>query len=287
MTEQQASSAVEVQEWRTVRELQKAQEAAEAALHEAHRSHERIEYLAERAEKEVRERARREVGAWAARVKGGQEDAVVLTLATTGLDDPVDVVEVVVLGTDGEARLHERVRPVGHDGDREPVEIEDGATGMHGHTAESLADAPTFAEVYPRLAAALAGKRVVVYNAEYVLRVLEQTVERYGLEALDTARIEDAMAAYARAEGEWSVESESYYPRKLPDRDGTPLGNARATLALIERLASEHGGDTSSGVSADGSGRRGGEEVDVTDEDYEDIPFFAVFPRRVRYPLLF
>lgn len=282
---EKAVGAVEVAEWRTVRELQKAQEAAASALKEAQGSHDRIEYLAERAETEIRERARREVSEWAAGVKA-DPDAVVLTLATTGLEDPVDVVEMVLMGMDGETLLHEPVRPAGY-GEKEAVEIEEGATGMHGHTAASLADASTFAEVYPNLAASLEGKRTVVYNAEYVLRVLSQTIERYGLEPLDLTRVEDAMAAYAREGGEWSVDRQDYYPRKLPDQDGTPIGNARATLALVDRLASEHSGsETTAGASGDGSGRRGA-EVDINIEDFEDIAFRAVIPSRVRYPLVF
>lgn len=254
--------AVEAQGWRTVRELQKAQEAAASVLREAQDSLERIEYLRERAEKEVREQARREVGAWAAGVKS-DTNAVVLTIATTGLEDPVDVVEAVVLGMDGGVRFHERVRPVGHDGGA-PVEIEAGATGMHGHTADSLSDAPTFEEVYERLRGALGDGRVIVYNDEYVLRVLTQTVKRYWLEPLVTSKIEDAMVAYVRADGEYSVESESYYPKKLPDANGTPLGNARATLALVEKLAAEHGGNGSGGK---------GQPLDIDESDWEDIPF--------------
>lgn len=285
--------AVEVTEWRMVRELQKAKHAARLAYEEALASHDRAEELVSRAEQAIRERNRAEVAEWARGILD-DPDALFLALATTGLEDPIDVVEVVVLGTDGETLLSERVRPAAYvveetlDGDaveirRDPVEITPGAAGMHGRTAENLADAQTFARIYPRLAEALAGKRAVVYNAEYVGRVLEQTFRRYGLEAV-WARRACAMESYSRVAGEWSVDSEEYYPVKLPGQDGTPEGNARALQALLKELADEANPEPE--ASSGGGGRRGG-DVDLNEEDFEDIPFRHSIPARVRYSLIF
>lgn len=273
---------VEAVRWRMVAELGKARDAAEDNAGRARELH-------ERAEEAIREENRREVEGWA-REALEDPDTVVLSVATTGLHDPVDVVEMVALGVDGETVISERVRPdtyeaeavTGYDdaGDpkierREtgPVEIEDGAARMHGHTAESLADAPTLAELHPRLRETLSGKRVVVYNGEYVSRALSQTLERYGLGPLEV-NVECAMEAYSRLEGTWSVDRETYYSVKLPGGDGSPAGNARALLALLRELAGV--------VSGGSSGSR-----DENDEDWEDIPFRARFPARVRHPLVF
>lgn len=271
--------------WRGVTELRKAREAAEAAYSRARELH-------KRAEEAIREENRREVGEWA-RSLLEDPDVVVLALATTGLHDPVDVAEVVALSTADEEIFRERVRPAkfeaetitGYDeaGDpvierREtgPVEVEEGAAGMHGHTAENLLEAPTFAELYPRLRKFFEGRRAVVYNEEYVQRVLSQTVTRYGLEPLPV-KVECAMSAYSRIEGLWSVAEETYYSVKLPNGDGTPRGNARATLKLLRSLA---------GYSS-GSGSCADNDYDIDAEDWDDIPFRVRFPAAVRYPLVF
>ena len=275
-------TTIEAIRWRGVTELGKARDAAEAAYSRTREIH-------ERAEEAIREENREEVAEWAGEVLK-DPSTVVLSLATTGLHDPVDVVEVVALSTDGETVISERVRPARYEADtivgrdelrnaeiekREagPVEVEEGAAGIHGHTSESLADAPTLAEIYPRLREALVEKRIIVYNEEYVSRVLEQTIARYGLESFPT-KVECAMTAYARLEGQWSVDRESYYSVKLLGGDGTPLGNARATLELMRSLAGSSSGASSS------------RDDDIEEEDFEDILFRARFPYRVRYPLI-
>lgn len=276
---------IEAVRWRGVTELRKARDAAEAAYSRARELH-------ERAEKAIREENRRDVGEWARDVLE-DEQGVILALGTTGLHDPVDIVEVVALSTAGETVFSERVRPAayqdetitGYDdaGDPQierreagPVEVEDGAARMHGHTAETLAEAPTFEELYSRLREVLGDKRVVVYNEEYLKRVLSQTYSRYGLEPLPV-NIECAMTAYSRVEGQWSVAEETYYSVKLPNGDGMPGGNARATLELLRSLAGEGGAVPGGSV----------EDHDMDEEDFDDIAFRAQFPYRVRYPLVF
>lgn len=291
-------TTIEAVRWRGVRELEKARDAAEDTLRQARDSHERSEYLASRAEEAIRDRNREEVGEWARSVLEYPSN-VILSLGTTGLDDPIDIVEVVALGADGEAVFEERVRPAGYavresldsvpvEVRRDPVPVSPGASSMHGHTVASLADAPTFAEIHPRLLQALDGKRVVVYNSAYVLRALGQTVERYRLSPRMHllgvgVEIECAMERYARIEGTWSLEAETYGSVALPGRTGTPTGNARATLELLRELAGERA-PVSSGSG--GRGRRRGEDHDVNSEDFEDVPFRAVFPTAVRYPLV-
>lgn len=281
-------TTIEAVRWRMVRELEKARDAAETNLDRATELH-------ERAQQSIRETNRREVAHWARSVLD-DPFAVLLALGTTGLEDPVDVVEVVVLGVGvaGEPIYSMRVRPAGYAatdtlcGDdvevrRGPVEVEEGAFRVHGHADPSLRDARTLEEIWPGLHPILALNRVVAYNAEYVSRVLSQSTARYGLEPLTDAAIECAMERYARVEGRWSVEDETYRPVALPGRDGSAGGNARALYHLLRTLAGRVPVPSSSG----GRGGRRREEVDVDEEDFEDVPFRALHPIRVRYPLIF
>jgi len=49
-----------------------------------------------------------------------------------------------------------------------PAEV----TEIHGITDEIVADAPNFPEVYPRIAEVLENKRILIYNAQFDIKIL-------------------------------------------------------------------------------------------------------------------
>ena len=79
-------------------------------------------------------------------------------------------------------------------------------------------------------------KRVVVYNASYDRRVWDAAVGRLGALAGELASWECAMRAFAAYVGERSKRG-GYKNQKLPGANHTAIGDARATLHLIERMA--------------------------------------------------
>ena len=96
-----------------------------------------------------------------------------------------------------------------------------------------------FVEVYPDLLDALWDKRVVVYNAPYDRRVWDAAVGRLGARAALAGELAPwgcAMRAFAAYVSERSKRG-GYRNQKLVGGDHTALGDARATLALIERMA--------------------------------------------------
>ncbi len=156
---------------------------------------------------------------------------VVLDSETTGLGTPVDFVEVGVISGWGEVLFDSLMRP--------SCPAEPGASRVHGHTVQSLAGERRFHELYPDLLEALWGKRVVVYNAPYDRRVWDAAVGRLGARATlagELAPWECAMRAFAAYVGERSKRG-GHKNQKLVGGDHTALGDARATLALIERMA--------------------------------------------------
>ncbi len=175
---------------------------------------------------------------------GGREDAVrwarsllsggnfvVLDSETTGLGTPIDFVEVGVLSGRGEPLCDSPIRP--------SCPVEPGASRVHGRTTQSLAGEKRFIEVYPDLLEALWGKRVVVYNAPYDRRVWDAAVGRLGARVALSGELppwECAMRAYAAYVGERSRRG-GHKNQKLVGGDHTALGDARATLRLIERMA--------------------------------------------------
>jgi DNA polymerase III subunit epsilon len=170
---------------------------------------------------------------WARSLLSGGE-FVVLDSETTGLGNPIDFVEVGVLSSRGVPLFDSLIKPSCH--------IDPRAARVHGHTVESLAGERRFFEVYPDLLDVLWAKRVVVYNASYDRRVWDAAVGRLGARAAlagELAPWECAMRAFAAYMGERSKRG-GYKSQKLPGAEHTAIGDAQATLRLIERMA---GGD--------------------------------------------
>ncbi len=161
------------------------------------------------------------------------EGLCVLDSETIGLTPPVRFVEVAIVDADSETLFEGTVRP--------GCPIEPGATRIHGHTAKSLAGSPPFREVYPDLLEALWGRRVVVYNAPYDRRVWDTEVKSLGARGSLAGELppwECAMRRYAAYVGEPSKRGGGGYRfQKLPGGDHSALGDAFATLRLIEEMA--------------------------------------------------
>ncbi len=158
---------------------------------------------------------------------------VVLDSETTGLGTPIDFVEVGVVSSRGEPLFDSLVCP--------SCPIEPGASRVHGYTAQSLAGERHFLEAYPDLLDVLWAKRVIVYNAPYDRRVWDAAVGRLGARAALAGHLppwECAMRAFAAYVGERTKRG-GYKYQKLPGGDHTAIGDARATLRLIERMAEE------------------------------------------------
>ena len=159
-------------------------------------------------------------------------DFVVFDSETTGLSSPVDFVEIAEVGSTGETLFDSLLKP--------SCRIEAAARVVHGHSAKSLSGAPRFLEVYPDLLEVLYESRVIVFNASYDRRVWDAAVRNLGARgalAGGLPRWECAMRQYATFVGEPSKRGGGYRPQKLPGGDHTALGDALATLHLIEGMA--------------------------------------------------
>jgi DNA polymerase III subunit epsilon len=155
----------------------------------------------------------------------------VLDSETTGLKNPVQFVDIGIVDASARVLFEGTVRP--------SCRIEAGATRIHGHTTHSLEGSPLFWEVYPDLLEALWGKRVVVYNASYDRRVWDTAVRSLGARGALVGELpawECAMRRYTAYMGELSKRG-GYRSQKLPGGDHSALGDALATLRLIEEMA--------------------------------------------------
>ncbi len=96
---------------------------------------------------------------------------VYLDTETTGLSEQDEILEICILEADGSVRFESLVKPRG------PIAA--AAYGVHRITKRMVKDAPTWDHVAPQVQAALAGRRVAIYNAAFDLRLLRQSHALY------------------------------------------------------------------------------------------------------------
>jgi len=173
-------------------------------------------------------------------VPGG--NFVVLDTETTGIDYRAEVVQIAIVDAAGEAVLNTLVKPT------RPIAPD--AIAIHGITDAMVAGAPTIGEVEADFRNAVRGRAVIIYNAEYDMRLLSQSSRARNLDVQwrDMApRWICAMLAYAEHRGEPGRRYGEFRWHKLGAAarfEGVPIGHSHAalddcltTLGLIRKLA--------------------------------------------------
>ena len=170
------------------------------------------------------------------------ETAVVLDTETTGLDGAAEILELAILGVDGEMLFDELIRPSG-------AKEWPGAERVHGISPEMVKDAPTIDRYLERLMDLLMGRRIVVFNAPYDSRLLSQSLRDVGCHDWDVYGLKwvDVMVPYARYWGQWNSWRKSYKWQSLTHACAQQkvevagahraLGDCRMTLALLRKIA--------------------------------------------------
>lgn len=180
---------------------------------------------------------------------------VVWDTETTGLDDDSKIVSIGIVDETGKVLLNTLINP--------GVPIPADATAIHGVTDDMVADAPTFAEVYPAIRQALQGRRWCIYNKAYDIPRLEYEVERhflptiqpklntvmsnYGFYQIDYRDTHCIMEAFAEFYGDFNDYFQSYTWKSLsvatsklnikaPNAHNA-LADALATLEVIKAMA--------------------------------------------------
>ena len=135
---------------------------------------------------------------------------VYLDTETTGLETADQIVEICILDHNGRTLVNSLVKP--------KSKIPLVASRIHGITDEMVADAPMWPELWPQVEAALAGRHVAIYNADFDVRMLKQTNRKYHLRwAFPGAAAVCVMKLYAQFYGEWNYYRGSYRWQKLQE----------------------------------------------------------------------
>ena len=102
-----------------------------------------------------------------------QQSPVFLDTETTGLRRDAEICEIAVIDHHGTVILDQLVKPIS------PIPPD--AARIHGITNEDVATAPHFNDVWRVLSPQLAGRTLVIFNAEYDLRLLDQSLSFAGV----------------------------------------------------------------------------------------------------------
>lgn len=165
----------------------------------------------------------------------------ILDTETTGLDDSAEIVEISIIDQNGSVVLDTLVKPLN------PIPAE--VTAIHGITNDMVANAPSWAAIHDRVLSILTSKPLVIYNADYDLRMLAQTAKLYGLrDSLNGLSAGCAMSAYAEFYGEWNETRGDYRWQRLANAarqqgvvvDGKAhraLADVKMTLGIIKAMA--------------------------------------------------
>ncbi|AKG21798.1 3'-5' exonuclease [Calothrix sp. 336/3] len=165
----------------------------------------------------------------------------ILDTETTGLGN-AQIVQVGILSCTNSEGWQTLVKPT--------IPIEEGAKNVHGIGYDQVASAPYFDEIFIDLLKIIQGRDLVIYNAEFDLSMIRQSLRARGVHiAFPTSdrrkcriftnggSIHDAMLYYSQWVGDWSEYHGNYKWQKLPYGDHSALGDCKAVLKIIQEMA--------------------------------------------------
>jgi DNA polymerase-3 subunit epsilon len=164
------------------------------------------------------------------------EDVVFLDTETTGLGNDSEIIEIAAIDRNGSVLVNSYVEP------SRPIPYE--ASAVHGIFDHHVAKAPRWNEIYTQIATTCQDRLVIVYNAEYDSRLIEQTC-RLGGTCSVRAIYRCAMQAYAcyysgmasriRPRYHKLQSAASAFMLEIPDHRA--LGDAQACLGVVRGMA--------------------------------------------------
>lgn len=157
------------------------------------------------------------------------EALVILDTETTGLDGEAEIVEIAIIDRTGSVILNQRIRP--------HAPIPAAASAIHGIIDADVEKCPTFDQVLPEITRVLEGKTVCIYNAAYDIRLIMQSMVAAGAHDPPLYMATCAMELYATWTGDWNDYHQSYKWQRLPAGDHSALGDCKATLEVLKRMA--------------------------------------------------
>ena len=137
-----------------------------------------------------------------------KKNPVYLDTETTGLDKNAEIIEVSIVNHDDQVLLEQLFKPL------RPIPAD--SARIHGISDQTVQDQPDWKSMWPQIYALLKDRIIGMYNAEFDLRMFEQTNWLHNIKAAPFKGF-DVMKLYAQYNGEWDASRRSYRYIKLVD----------------------------------------------------------------------
>jgi DNA polymerase III subunit epsilon len=156
---------------------------------------------------------------------------------TTGLDRSDEIIEISIVDHDGKVLFESLIKP--------SRPIPDSATRIHGITNADVQNARSWPLLWPQIRGLMFGRKVVLYNEDFDMRMMQQTHRIYHLPWKDRFDTFDLMRLYAQYHGEWDSHRRGYRSQSLANAGrqcGIVLPNAHRSTAdtLLTRAVLIH-----------------------------------------------
>ncbi|MDC1394928.1 3'-5' exonuclease [Bacteroidia bacterium] len=164
------------------------------------------------------------------RIVNNKDNYVILDTETTGLKKNDVILQLGLIDLDGNVLMDTLIKP------SKRKRFSASATAIHGISMASVKNAPTFSELYPEIRRVIRDRELLIYNAPFDVRILEQTAEQDDIE-LESWNATCVMNLYNGYVGEWNSHYNSIKWQKLPSGDHSAIGDCLATLKILNKMA--------------------------------------------------
>lgn len=137
-----------------------------------------------------------------------KKNPLYLDTETTGLDKNAEIIELSIVDHNDQVLLEQLIKP------RRPIPAD--SARIHGITDQMVQDQPDWKTIWPEVYALLKDRIIGMYNAEFDLRMFDQTNRLYSISATPFKGF-DVMKLYAQYNGDWDSSRRSYRYIKLVD----------------------------------------------------------------------
>lgn len=151
---------------------------------------------------------------------------VYLDTETTGLERSDEIVEISIIDDEGKPLFESLVKP------SKPIPAE--ATRVHGISNAEVQNARSWPILWPQVREVLRDRLIVMYNAEFDLRLMQQSYTIYKLPWKEKLNSFDLLKLYAEFRGEWDSYRRAYRFHSLASAGkqcGISLPNAHRSTA--------------------------------------------------------
>ncbi|HOU43434.1 MAG TPA: 3'-5' exonuclease [Anaerolineaceae bacterium] len=123
------------------------------------------------------------------------EKPVYIDTETTGITRTDEILEIVIVDWDGSVLFESFIRP------QKPIPPE--STAIHGITSDMVEKARPWPIAWQQIRPLVAGRLLAMYNAEFDMRMMQQSLEQYRLPWRENFDTLDIMDLFSQFIGEW------------------------------------------------------------------------------------